>query len=523
MVDVFISYSTRGASEAKKQDYEKWIAHFRNSVKEAYLSNYAQELEVWDAINKNVPGVNFEEEINRALQQSLILIMVLDPAYLGSPQTIAEIEQYKKIKETHNEPLWIIKVVKKRGDKDNDIKAIVSSNIILSYFSQINADNNEAEYEETGEDYANEIFKIVKVIKRFKVEHARKVNSQKILTRLTELEQVPKVYVALGHSKLEESRSKFINQLNETIKRTNGLRDVKVLPDDFTFTLFNHEALGELLCEENLYRKECLDAMLGASCAIIVPFESNTSNEAEVFLKKIQFQLNAIKRKAQEERIPVHLLLNIPEVLFKTPAFMDELDNPAYSGYKNIKIVKELNITSFIDSFISGSPFLHQPVAPDTQPAEETEKNIYIIEYNNSASAATQPSEELLKVEYENRLELRAYIINRQFALIPNLDAATELSQAIELHKEWLKISDGIIIYRGIREDELWCRQQQSETFKAILDLKREKIKEDLERAVFVDKLQPKRHLGEYAFFKYDVILDHPLELERFLCKVRRH
>ncbi len=513
MIDVFISFTSRGGTDMD------WIVSFSKNLKRTYLGNYGRdELEIWD-MSRNGPGVNFEQEISLALQQTMLLILVLEPSFNNSPQVFDEIDKYTRSRQP-GEPVLIIKVIKRRGDKDNILRGIVDSNLLVSYFSELKSNNIEEEYKEGSPEYNEEIEKIVKEIRKHKVEYRRKTNAQKFVNRLEELKNIPKIYVAFGDSNLTISRSKFINELNGTIKHNKNeeIQEYRVIPDDFTLTLFDYEALSELLCEENSYREKCIDAMLSDCKLVIVPFENDNISNAEIYLKQLKCQLHHIKIKASdsEKKLPVHILLNIPEVLYKVDEFKNEFNNPAYSAYNNIKLVKNQIITTFIEALVDDL------VTNPLQPPHEDCK-IYIIEYNNP-NAGTIP-EDKLKQEEINRANLWEYIASRNFTLMPKIDFYdnTSLTEAIQQHKEWLRISDGIIIYRGIREDPQWCRQQQTETYKAILELKREKLKEDLVRAVYIDPLQESRHKGLYSFCNYNVIVNNPPELDEFLCRVCQH
>ncbi|MEP7108620.1 MAG: toll/interleukin-1 receptor domain-containing protein [Ferruginibacter sp.] len=538
MIDVFISFSTRGGTDLE------WIVSLGKNLKSSYKSMYGKnELEIWD-MSKNGPGENFVDEISKALKETLLLIVVMDPSFNNNVQVLDEIDKYQQARTVAGEPVLIIKIIKNRGDKDAELRAVVDSNLLVSYFSTIKSNNIEEQYKEGSTEYNDEVGKIVKEIRKHKVEQRRKINSQKLLNRLAELNDIPKIYVAFGDSNLTDNRLKFINELNGTIinNKNDKIREVKVIPDDFTIQ-FDYEALGELLCEENPYREKCLDAMLNNCRVVILPFESDKIAEAENYLKRIKYQLKDIWVKALDlkKELPVHILLNIPEVLYKTDEFKNELNNPAYAGYKNIKLVKNQIITSFIESFVEDLRKIVDrpepgPEIPGPAPAiadltpeipgdipEDSPINIYIIEYNN----APRPdiSEEELNEEEINRADLWAYIASHKFTLIPRLDpdADFSFSEAKQYQNDSLSRSDAIIIYRGIRENDQWCKKQQAETYKAILELKRETQKKDILRAVYIYPKQKKRERGLYSWCNYNVIIDYPTELDAFLWNLRKH
>ena len=104
MYDVFISYSSRGSTEPE------WILKFRDHLKKSYLSDYGRPLSVWD-MSENGPGTDFVSVIDTVLNQTLVLIIVLDPLYPNSPQTLDEIRKYVEKRKNAGEPAIIIKVI----------------------------------------------------------------------------------------------------------------------------------------------------------------------------------------------------------------------------------------------------------------------------------------------------------------------------------------------------------------------------------------------------------------------------
>jgi len=115
---------------------------------------------------------------------------------------------------------------------------------------------------------------------------------------------------------------------------------------------------------------------------------------------------------------------------------------------------------------------------------------------------------------------LRKYLFDKKFVLIPYLKNNANLKDAVDYHRNSLSLSDGIIIYRGISEEEMWCQQQQADAYNILLGLNKTKL---IEKAVYVDELQQVRDPEEYFYFNYDVLLNLPNDVDKFIWKIQQH
>lgn len=511
MYDVFVSYSTRGATT------KEWVTKFVEDLKRYFSLNFDEDLAVWFALKENETGDNYRTEINDALKNSTVFLMILDPKYIiDNPQTLAEVNEYKRVRAELKEPEHFLKIIRWKGSKEKELISYINSEIVYSSFTSTNGDGNEEDYSEA--KYTNEIQNIAKAIRRRQLEQSRKTNAEKILNRLKELEAVPKIFVALGYSGSKDARSTFINQLSKTITRAPNLKNARVIPDDFTFNLLSYDDLADLFYEENPYGRECLDAMLSSSSAAILLMLSDTISEAEDLLKKIHFQLGPVKEAAQTKKLPLHIYSDLPKEIYELSEYKNELDNDIYAAYANISIVKGIDMNTFIQNYLDGiGNVLGQAESTEIPP----EKHIYIIEHYSNDTATNLQDEMKAKLdqEKEHRLAFRDYLHSQKFVLIPNLKKDANLKEAVDYQREKLSISDGIIIYRGIREEEMWCQQQQGDTYNILLGLN----KKSIEKAVYVDELQINRDRREYFYYNYDVLVDLPKDVETFICKIRPH
>lgn len=514
MAGVFISYTTRGGVD------DNWISGFRQQLEFSYAKNYGKpHFDFWD-MSRN--DGDFQQAINTVVKSTTTMILVLDPAYANSPQTQDEIILYQKERAASAQKEFFIKVIKRRGDQEELYHQIVNKNLVPFYFSKINPRNGiETEYAQESNEYYEEIEKIVKRIRKNEIDQRRKVNSARLLARMAELKDVPKIYVALGDSGLTENRRQFINELNGTILRHADakVRQAKVLPDDVTFNT-KYEELDELLCEENEYREACLDALLTSAVSVIFPFQTDNKTEGELYLSKAKFQLDAMKLRAQSHKLPLHLLLNIPEVLYTSSEFKNEFNSPALSAYQHIRLAKNQEILPFIEVFMKDlARLVNPPSAADG--FTKTAKQIYLIEYDNPVG--NNITEEELDQERINRARMRSFIEGAAFKVMPELPkpgaipTSINLQESTKLRQQFIKESDGVIIYRGIREDQDWCLLQQAQTYREIRALKNEEYK----RAVFIDPAQTDK--DSYGIYDFKVIKTHPEELNQFLWQVQQH
>ena len=118
----------------------------------------------------------------------------------------------------------------------------------------------------------------------------------------------------------------------------------------------------------------------------------------------------------------------------------------------------------------------------------------------------------------DQRRLLREELLANHCTLIPAFNISNDMLEAVRQLKEWLELSDGIIIFRGKTDDEQWCRQKQADTYKALVAAGREK--ESPQGCLCGPPGLEKREKTDYAFFNYEVILNNPPELNSFLCKI---
>ncbi len=513
MLNVFISYSTRGATSFE------WIDNFCTDLKKYYQINYSKELNLWYGKAENRAGDDYRKKIDEALKDSLMFLPVLDPGYLDSPEALYEYDEYTRLRDAAGELKHYFKVIKWQGNREAEMKEFIDNHLVITYFSKFNSDENEEEFQRGNKEYINQVQNIVKAIHKRQIKQSRKLNCEKLLAALESTPQIPKLYVALGYSGSKDSRSIFINELSKTINREHNLKNVKVIPDDFTLSGLSYQDLEDLFYQENEYGEKCLRAMMDKSLATIIHLDCEKIPQAEEILRKLQFQISLIKEEVQRKKL-INIFANVPEQIYETSTFLRELQSPAYSSYDNIKLDKGIDITTFISSYITQLETIigtKQEVA-----AAPAQKHIYIIEYYcPDKDLVNSPEMEKLKLEKENKQKLRRYIVSKQFIIVPSLRNNANLKDAIEHHIRFLNISEGIIIYRGIRDDYSWCIQQQTDTYNIILNLNAEK-KKNINRAVYVDPMQDMRDREDYFFYNYDVILEYP-ELDNFLCKIRPH
>jgi len=513
MYDVFVSYSTRGATT------KEWVVKFVEDLKKYFSLKYDTDLTVWYALKENETGDNYRDEINEALKECPIFLMILDPKYIiDNPQTLAEVNEYKRVRDELKEPEHFLKIIRWKGSKEKELISYVNSEIVYTSITRTNKDGNEEDC--SSSDYINEIQNIVKAVRKRQIEQSRKTNAQKLLQRLKEQESVPKIFVALGYSGSKDARSTFINQLSKTISRATNLKNARIFPDDFTFNLLSYEDLGELFYEENKYGRQCLDALLETSSAAILFLLSDTISEAEDMLGKIRFQLGPVKEAAQVKKLPLHIFSDLPKEMYGLSSYKNELDNDIFASYENIKIIKGIDMNSFIQDYLNDLQAIlgNKSVVPQVK-----DKHIYIIEHHSADDTITETEEEMkakLEAEKQHRRALRRYLFDRKFVLIPYLKSNANLKDAVDYHKSSLGLSDGIIIYRGIREDEMWCQQQQADAYNILLGLNKAKL---IEKAVYVDELQKVREPEEYFYFNYDVLLHFQEDVDKFIWKIQQH
>lgn len=513
MTDIFISFTTRGGAQP-------WVVNFRESLLASYKSNYIDELAIWD-MSKNGPGTNFRGAIDNTLEDTLLFIVVLDPTYTDSPQTLYEIRKYIQARINNNEPILIIKVIKKSGESNDELMKLIDSNILASYFSKKDSNSIEMEFDVNDKDYKYEIERIIKEVRKHKINLENRKTALLIKERLSQLKDDPKIYVAFGDSKLEDNRDRFITQLIDSLKHSKSdiIKRTKVFPDDITVVKPNYQNLSHLLCNTNDYQQDSIKSMINESKLVIIAIENDKEAEAEMLLQRMKAQINEIRIKAINENLAVFILLNIPDALFDTRLLKEEILNPAYDSYSNIQTFRKQDITVFINSciqFLSGEG---TPEMPD-EVSQTSDKFVYLIEYQEDTATRTDNPNfsairEMIIMEKENRAQLIEEIRKEKFDVITNfdIDPKANLDAAIEKHKEWLSMSNGVIIYRGIQEEEDWCKNQQGETFKALRLLN----KKNLKRAVYIDPLQPNKKIGSYAIFSYEVLINNPPELKKFL------
>ncbi len=513
MYDVFVSYSTRGATT------KEWVVKFVEDLKKYFSLKYDTELSVWFALKENETGDNYRDEINEALKTTPIFLMILDPKYIiDNPQTLAEVNEYKRVRNELKEPEHFLKIIRWKGSKEKELISYVNSEIVYTAVTRMNADGNEEDYNPN--DYINEVQNIAKAVRKRQVEQSRLRSAQKLLQRLKELEAVPKIFVALGYAGSKDARSTFINQLSKTISRAANLKNARIIPDDFTFNLLSYEELTELFYEENKYGRQCLDAMLATSSAAILLLMSDTISEAEDLLTQIQFQLGPVKEAAQTKKLPLHIYSDLPKEIYALAEYKNELDNDIYASYANISIVKGIDMNAFIQDYLKD---LEGILGNKSAVPQVADKHIYIIEHHSVDDAASETEAEMKKrldAEKQHRRALRKYLFDKKFVLIPYLQNNANLKDAVDYHRNSLNLSDGIIIYRGIREDEMWCQQQQADAYNILLGLNKTKA---IEKAVYVDELQEVRDPEEYFYFNYDVLLNLPNDVDKFIWKIQQH
>ena len=513
MYDVFISYSTRGAATTE------WIIQFAEALGRYYRLNYSKELRIWYAKEKIELGDNFQKEEFKAIEQSLVFLMVLDPGYLISPETRKELQKYEEVRQKANEPENYISVIIWRGSKVTQLETLVDSNLVLCYFSEYNKDKNEQTFAYNSEEYINEIQNIARGIRKREFEESRKINSKKIIDILSQATNVPTIYITNTNDNWRSPRSQFVTELTKTLSREPGSPGVRILPDSLVSgvagTDLTDDDLQDLLSEENEYGERSLLAMLDASSFGIVPFLIDHTNAAEALLPKIQFQLSTIKKKSKESGLPVSILSDIPEELNKDARFSDFFDN---SQEGKIKVFIKVDINTFIQSYIVEirTLFKVEPVSPSKKV-----KHIYMVEYFDNNENDDQETDEnkmkRLKEEALNRKKLRKYLVEKNYLLMRNIPVDMDIENTVKFHKESLVLSDYLIIYRGIREEPYWCSMIQHNTYNIIHSLE-EEMNKHIKSAVYVDPLQEEREVEEYNAFGFSVILGDPQQLEKFLC-----
>jgi len=514
MYDVFISYTTRGAATTE------WIIQFAEALKRYYRLNYSKELRIWYAKDKLEVGDNFQEVEFKAIEQSLVFLMILDPEYLTSPETQKELQKYEEVRRQAGQPANYISVIIWRGNKTAQLTTLVDSNVLLSYFSEYNKDKNEKTFLYSSEEYINEIQNIARGIRKREVDESGKVNSEKIRSILSQPSNVPTIYVTNTNDNWRSPRSQFVTELTKTVAREPGSPGLRILPDFLVSSASGSNLTGEelqdLLSENNEFGERSMEAMLNASSFAVVPFLFDNTNAAEAMLPKIEYQLRTIKKKSRDSGLPVSILSDIPDELQNDARFSDFFDN---SQDGKIKVFKKLDINTFIQSYIIeiGGLFKVERVSQ-----AKKVKHVYVVEYFDANEARlgseTDDSRMIrLKEELLNRKKLRKYLVEKDFLLMRNIPVDMDMEKAIRFHKESLVLSDYLIIYRGIREEPYWCSMMQHNTYNIIHGLK-EEMDKSIKSAVYVDPLQEVREEEEYNAFGFSVILEDPQQLENFLC-----
>lgn len=505
MSDIFISYTTRGLTT------NDWTKVFCDDLKKIYKNNFNEDLIIWLAPREIVMSDNFRKTENDALAKIPMFLMILEPAYLESPETIHEKNTYLKMREDQHQPLYVFKVFRSLGAEEipDLLKNIIDSQIISIELFKKNEDQNEEPLERGGNSYNNVLQNIAKAIRKIKKQQSQKLNSERFLEILEERKDYPKVYIAYSGS--NDNRSKFINQLVKTIDRNDKVKDIKVFPDELILAKFTPKHLDELLIEPNTYGEACIKAMIKNSISIIVPIINDISAQAEQILKKLEFQIDLIEESFSNKTLPITIIASVPEEVYEATPFLKKLSDSTIMASENVKVLTDFNIDTFIITYIND---IENIIRIERDPQPSSVKYIYIIEPYNP--------QDIQGKEIENRRDLRSYLVSKDFVLLPDLRNNAGLKEAAEYQKKMLNLSDGVIIYRGVTEDYTWCLQQQSDTFNTILNLDEEKRRK-IKKAVYIDPLQENKERADYFYFNYEVIINPPPELDNFLWKIQQH
>ena len=91
-------------------------------------------------------GIILSTTIEAALTQTTILISILDPGYLDSPQTKDEVVKYQRIRSDAKQEIYFLKVVKYAGEQGDGIRDLADADIVMSNFSAKDAGGTEQEY-----------------------------------------------------------------------------------------------------------------------------------------------------------------------------------------------------------------------------------------------------------------------------------------------------------------------------------------------------------------------------------------
>jgi hypothetical protein len=471
---------------------------------------HAQELQVWDQFNKCKIGDNFVDNIDDAISKSVVLIAVLDAGYLESPEAQLEMAKYIGVREAEKDAgkvVNIIKVVKRQGDKADEIKRLADRALVMGFLSGADQSGREVEYKRDDPKYLEVIEKIADAINDSIKNEWRHKWLNRIRGFLAMHATHHKIYVPIHGSELNDSRSTLVNQLNGAIRENKQLDNILVIPDAMVSAEFPYDKLADLLAKESKYQDEAIKMLVDASFSSILSVQYDTIGEAEEIKRNTEKQFVAIEAKAlaPNSGYLLYFFFNMPQLLASVSPFSYQIENPAYARYANINRVHATSITDFTVRYLAKLvPLIGTPIVEPVV----LRKNIYLLRYDKKNLANDE--EQMLD-------EIRSKIINDGYGLFENGDLSPSFAKALEQHKRWLENAHGTIIFRGYTDGN-WYRNKQGEIYGALTQLNRLNI----QKTVFVHPMQPLRNATSYMAYEFNTpIFSCDPELQAFLMNIQ--